>query len=155
MPMITFSEKDIKRSTIVVPAWYRVKIETVGEEPAKAAEGKGPSMNYPVEGIILFNGDNGDPTFEGVPINWMFNSKAIGFAVPFLKSFGVEIQAGQRFDLKAAENLILDVFVENGSFNNRLKNEVNHKYRAPLQNVTRAELTPLVTFNSPATNEQK
>ena len=135
MATISFSERDLMRGKNVTPAWYRVKIETVGEAPAKASE-KGPSTNYPVEGTILFNGDTGDTAFKGVPLDWNFNSKAIGFAVGFLAAFGVEVKAGTRFDLKSAEGREIDIFVENDTWQGRLVNRVNHKYRAIRPEVT-------------------
>jgi hypothetical protein len=128
MAVVQFSERDILRGTIIEPAWYRVRIDTVGESAA-ADKGKGASTNYPVEGTILFNGDNGDIKFKNCPIDWNFNSKAVGFAVGFLKAFGVEVAAGQRFDLKSAEGREIDVYVENGTYNNRIVNRVEHKYR--------------------------
>lgn len=137
MSVIQFSDRDLMRGKIVTPGWYRVKIETVGEAPAKASE-KGPSTNYPVEATILFDGDTGDRTFAGVPIDWNFNSKAIGFAVGFLQAFGVEVKSGTRFNLKSAENSELDVYVENDTYQNRLVNRVNHKYRTPKPEVTAA-----------------
>ncbi len=137
MAMIQFSDRDLLRGKIVTPGWYRVKIETVGEAPAKASE-KGPSTNYPVEATILFNGDNGDKEFSGIPLDWNFNSKAIGFAVGFLAAFGVEVKSGMRFDLKASEGRELDVYVENDTWQNRLVNRVNHKYRAPRADVQAA-----------------
>jgi len=137
MPIVTFSNRDILRSTLCTPAWYRVRIETVGEAPAKASD-KGPSTNYPVEGTILFNGDNGDTQFAGVPLDWNFNSKAIGFAVGFLQAFGVEVKDGTRFDLKSAEGKEVDVFVENGEYQGRILNRVNHKYRTIRPEVTAA-----------------
>lgn len=135
MPVISFSDRDLLRGKIVTPAWYRVTISNVGEAPAKQSE-KGPSTNYPVEATILFNGDTGDTEFKGVPLDWNFNSKAIGFAVGFLQSFGVNVQAGTRFDLKSAEGREVDVFVENDTYQGRLVNRVNHKYRAPRAEVT-------------------
>lgn len=137
MPVVSFGQRDLLRGKIVIPGWYRIKVESVGEQPAKASD-KGPSTNYPVEGTIMFNGDNGSREFEGVPIDWMFNSKAIGFAVGFLQAFGVEVSAGTRFDLKSAENRELDVFVENDTYQGRLVNRVNHKYRAPRPDVVAA-----------------
>lgn len=130
MPQVEFTNRDLLRSTIVEPAWYRVRIETVGEAPAKQSE-KGPSTNYPIEGTVLFNGDNGDTKYAGVPIDWNFNSKAMGFAVGFLKAFGVEPQAGVKIELKSAEGRELDVFIENDTWQNRPKNQINHKYRMP------------------------
>ena len=138
MAIIQFGERDLLRGRIVTPGWYRMHIESVGEAPAKPSE-KGPSTNYPVEGTILFNGDTGDREFAGVPIDWNFNSKAIGFAVGFLESFGVKVTAGTRFDLKSAEGRDLDVFVENDTWQNRPVNRVNHKYREPRTDVTPVE----------------
>lgn len=127
-PIISFSERDMMQGRIVEPAWYRMRINSVGEAPAKVSE-KGPSTNYPVEGTILFNGDNGSQEFAGTPVTWNFNSKAIGFAVGFLKAFGVDVKPNVRMDLKAAEGQELDVFVENDTWQGRLVNRVNHKYR--------------------------
>jgi len=137
MPVISFSDRDLMRGKIVTPGWFRVKIESIGEAPAKQSE-KGPSTNYPVEATILFNGDNGDTGFKAVPLDWNFNSKAIGFAVGFLQSFGVDVKAGTRFDLKSAEGREVDVFVENDTWQGRLVNRVNHKYRTPRLEVTAA-----------------
>jgi hypothetical protein len=129
-PVITFSDRDMNRGKVVPPAWYRMRIDSVGEAPAKASD-KGPSTNYPVEGTILFNADNGDKQYADTPVDWNFNSKAIGFAVGFLQAFGVEVKSGTRFDLKSAEGRELDVFVENDTYQGRVINRVNHKYRAP------------------------
>jgi len=134
MPTISFGDRDLLRGKLVTPGWYRVKIESVGEAPAKQSE-KGPSTNYPVEGTIIFNGDTGDKEFAGVPLDWNFNSKAIGFAVGFLQAFGVEVKAGTKFDLASAAGRELDVFVENGEYQGRMLNRVNHKYRAPREDV--------------------
>ena len=128
MPMIEFSERDLRRGVVYTPAWYTVRIESIGEAPAKASE-KGPSTNYPVEATILRNADNGDEAFAGSPLDWNFNSKAIGFAVGFLKAFDVDVKAGQRFDLNAAAGQEVDVYVENDTYNGRLVNRVNHQYR--------------------------
>lgn len=127
MPIITFSEKDLLRGKPVTPAWYRCRIDSIGEGPSK----DGNSTNYPVEATILFNADNGDKEFQGVPLDWNFNSKAIGFAVGFLAAFQVEVSAGKRFELASATGKELDIFVENDTFQGRLVNRVNHKYRAP------------------------
>lgn len=137
MPFVEFGQRDLLRGKLVDPGWYRVKIESIGESPAKQSE-KGPSTNYPVEASILFNGDTGDKTFTGVPIDWNFNSKAIGFAVGFLQAFGVEVKAGTRFDLKSAEGREIDVYVENDTYQNRSVNRVNHKYRPVRADVSAA-----------------
>lgn len=134
MPMIEYGKKDILRGQVITPAWYRVRIEHVGEAPTNGP--KGPSTNYPVEGTILFEGDNGDTKYAGFPLEWNFNSKAIGFSVGFLASFGVEVVEGKRFDLNAAAGRELDVYVENGEWQGRIVNRVNHKYRPANTQVT-------------------
>lgn len=135
MPVVSFSDRDLLRGRVITPDWYRVRIDSVGEAPAKASE-KGPSTNYPVEGTILFNGETGAIEFRNTPIDWNFNSKAIGFAVGFLKSFGVDVKPNTRFDLKSAEGLELDVYIENDTYQGRLVNRVNHKYRPVRPEVT-------------------
>lgn len=135
MPVISFSTRDLMRGKIITPGWYRVKVDSVGEAPAKDS-GKGPSTNYPVECTILFNGDNGSIEFAGVPIDYNFNSKALGFAVGFLQALGVDVKAGTRFDLKAAEGMEIDIFIENDTYQNRLVNRVTHKYRVVHPEVT-------------------
>lgn len=135
--IITFTDKELLRGKIVTPGWYRVHIDSVGEAPAKDS-GKGPSTNYPVEATIMFNGDDGTTEFAGVPLTWNFNSKAISFSVGFLESLGVEVKAGTRFNLKAAENEVLDVYVRNDTWQNRLVNRVNHEYRKIRPEVTAA-----------------
>jgi len=135
MPVIQFSDRDLLRGKLITPGWYRVIVNSVGEAPAKQSD-KGPSANYPVEATILFHGDTGDKEFSGCPVDWNFNSKAIGFAVGFLQAFGVEVKSGTRFDLKSAEGREVDVFVENDTYQNRMVNRVNHKYRPVKPEVT-------------------
>ena len=127
MPVVQFSQRDINRGRIIDPAWYRVRIDTIGEVPTTTA--KGPSINYPVEAVILFNGDTGAKDFTDCPIDWTFNSKAIGFAVGLLKALGVEVTPDKRFELKSCEGREVDVYIENDTYQNRLVNKMNHKYR--------------------------
>ena len=134
MPTVEFGQRDILRGKTVEPAWYRVRIENIGEALSKDQG----STNFPVEGTILFNGDTGSTRFQGVPLDWNFNSKAIGFAVGFLAAFGVEVKPGKRFELGNANGKDLDVFVENDTWQGRVVNRVNHKYRAPKSDVTPA-----------------
>ena len=125
MPMIQFSDRDLLRGKIVEPAWYLVNITNIGEAPSK----DGGSTNYPVEGTIVKNAETGAEDFAGVPLDWNFNSKAIGFAVGFLAAFGVDVKAGARFDLANAVGRQIEVFVENDTWQGRMVNRVNHKYR--------------------------
>jgi len=114
------------RGKIVEPAWYVVTINNIGEAPSK----DGGSTNYPVEAVIVKNADNGSEEFAGVPLDWNFNSKALGFARGFLESFGVSPQSGQRYELSNTVGKQVEVFIETGEWQGRMKNQVSHKYRA-------------------------
>lgn len=127
MPIIQFGDRDILRGTTLDPAWYRVRIDSIGEALSKDRG----STNYPVEGTVLFNSENGDTKFANVPLDWNFNSKAIGFATGFLRAFGMEPKSGQRVELADTVGHEVDVYVENGEYNGRIVNRVNHKYRTP------------------------
>jgi hypothetical protein len=124
MPIIQVNEKDILRSTIVEPAWYEVLIGNIGEKLSK----DGGSTNYPFEYTIVKNADTGDTKFAGVPLEGQFNSKAIGFALGLLKALGEEIVPG-RFNLSNAEGKRVEVFVKNGEWQGRQKNDVTDQYR--------------------------
>jgi len=125
MTMLSFSERDLKRGTVVEPAWYRVRIEDVGEKLAK----NGQSTNYEMDATIIMNADNGSTTFKDVPVSWMFNSKAPGFAKGFFQAFGVELKADTRYDLKASIGREVEMFIGNKLYEGRTVNEFNHQYR--------------------------
>jgi hypothetical protein len=128
MPQVEFSDRELLRGTIVEPAWYRVYVEGVGEgTPSK----DGKSTNFGAEGTILFNGDTGATNFRNVPIDWNFNSKAMGFAVGFLKAFGVDLAPRTRYELNSAAGKEIDIYIDNRMFEGRTLNNVSHKYRAP------------------------
>lgn len=127
MTVVSFTAQDLLRGKIVEPAWYRMKIDTISSALSKDQG----STNHKVEGTIIRNADNGSEEYQGVPVIWNFNSKAIGFTKGFFEALGVAVEADKRYDLKAAEGEVIDVFVENGVFEGRPKNEVNHKYRKP------------------------
>lgn len=127
MPIIQPSEKDLLMGKVVEPAWYRLRIDTIGEAPS----GDGGSTNYPVDGTIVRNADNGSTDFAGVPIRWNFNSKFISPAFTFLECLGVTVEAGKRYDLASAQGMEIDVYVENVEWKGRILNRVNHKYRKP------------------------
>lgn len=130
MPMITVTSRDILKGKIVEPAWYRVKIEEVGEKTAKS----GLSQFFPCEGTILFNADNGSTEFAGVPTpqGWGFSELAPGFVIGFLKACGANVgDEGGRFELSDAVGKEIDVFIENGQYEGRTVNKINHQYRTP------------------------
>ena len=125
MPIISFSDRDLLRGKVIEPAWYLVNIDNIGEAPSK----DGGSTNYPVEATIIKNADNGSEEFKGAPLDWNFNSKAIGFAKGFLESLGVDLKSGARYELTSAVGKQIEVFVENDTWQGRMVNRVNHKYR--------------------------
>lgn len=127
MPMVEFSERDLLRGKIVEPAWYRVHIDEIDAEGQLSKDQK--STNYNVEATILFNGDTGDTTFRGVPLTWNFNSKAMGFSRGLFEALGVELRAGERYRLEAAQGREVDVYVKNEPYQGRILNKVNHDYR--------------------------
>ena len=126
-PMVEFTESDLLRNKIVTPAWYRMELGLVSEwSPSKDAQ----SNNCTVEATILRNADNGDEEFAGVPVTIQFNDKpkARGFMEGFLRALGVDVQPG-RYNLAAANGKQLDCYVENTTFEGRILNKINHKYR--------------------------
>jgi hypothetical protein len=131
MPIVEFSESDLLRNKVVVPAWYRLNLGLVSEwSPTKDKE----SNNCIVQAVIVHNADNGDTEFAGVPIDLQFNDKpkARGFIEGFLRALGVDVVPG-RYDLGAASGKQIDAFIENESYEGRIRNRCNHKYRVMKQ----------------------
>lgn len=140
MGIITITERDIKASIIVTPAWYRVRIDATNEKTAKS----GTSQNHFMEGTVLFDGDTGDTKFAGVPTpkSWLFNEGYIALAVGFLEVCGANVGGkGGRFNLEDAVGKEIDIFIENDLYDGRTVNKINHKYRKPNPNVTAVETT--------------
>lgn len=127
MPIVEFSESDLLRNKVVTPAWYRMVLGMVSEwTPSKDQQ----SNNCTVEAVIEFNADNGDQEFHGVPITLQFNDKpkARGFIEGFLRALGVDVSAG-RYDLGAAAGKAIDAYIENDTYQGRILNRCNHRYR--------------------------
>ncbi len=127
MPVIGFDQEDFLRGKIVAPAWYVMDIKEIGEKPAA----NGESTNYPCEGRIVCNDDDGSTDFAGVPVTWNFNSKYKSAVIAFLSAMGQELAPGQRVELKAAEGRKVAVYVDNKTYEGRILNNVNHQYRSP------------------------
>ena len=128
MAIFTFSESDLLRNKIVEPGWYVLDIQAHRDwTPTKA----GDSNNCHYETVIEKNADNGSTDFAGIPIELMFNDKpkARGFIEGFLRGLGVDIQYGARYDGNAAVGKKVEAFVENETYEGRIRNRVNHKYR--------------------------
>lgn len=126
MPIIQFSKKDIKRGIIVDPAWYRCVIDETGEKLTKA----GDSTNYLMSATVMRNADNGEEKFAGVPLDWNFNTKGLGFMVKFVEALGEEVTEESRFELNESVGRELDIYIKTGMWEGRPKNEPD-QYRVP------------------------
>ena len=128
MTVVSFSDSDLLRNKIVEPAWYVLNIQ---EHRTWTPTKDGQSNNCHFDCVVVKNADNGNEDFAGVPIILQFNDKpgARGFIEGFLRGLGVEVVAKQRYDLNSAVGKNIEAFVENDTFNGRIINRVNHKYR--------------------------
>jgi hypothetical protein len=129
--VFSLSKKDVMGGKVYPPSWYRVHIDDVTTSPSKNVEK--PSTNITYSGTILFDADSGDKEFADHPATWLFNSRALGFTKGFLVSLGVpesDITEDKRFDFKAAIGKDIDIYIENDTYEGRLVNRINHKYRA-------------------------
>lgn len=129
------SKKDLISGKVYDPGWYRVRVDSFSQAPSKNLEK--PSTNFTYQGTILFNADTGDKKYEDHPLTWMFNSRAIGFTKGFLVGLGIpesDITEDKRWTFESALGKELDIFIENDTYDGRLVNRVNHKYRTPRDN---------------------
>lgn len=129
MPIVEFSDRDLRRGTVVDPSWYRVHIEEIDAEGSPSKDGK--STNYNAEGTILFDADTGDEKFKGVPITWNFNSKAMGFTRGLFEACGLELKSHERYRLEACAGHEIDLYIGNKPYQGRILNDINHQYRKP------------------------
>ena len=128
MPLVEFTESDLLRNKVISPSWYTLELGLVSEwSPTKNQD----SNNCTIEAVVIQNADNGDKEFAGVPITLQFNDKpkARGFMEGFLRGLGVDVVPG-RYDLAAASGKTIDAFIENETYEGRIRNRCNHKYRA-------------------------
>jgi hypothetical protein len=128
MAIFEFTDSDLMRNKVVEPAWYVLDIQGHRDwTPSKA----GDSNNCFFECVIEKNADNGDTTYAGVPVEVMLNDKpkARGFIEAWLRGLGVDVQSKQRYNGEAAVGRKIEAFIENDTYNGRLVNKINHKYR--------------------------
>lgn len=125
---ISFSESDMLRNKVVEPAWYVLSID--GHRTWSPTK-DGQSNNCHMECTIEKNADTGATDFTGVPIELQFNDKpkAKGFIEGYLRGLGVDIQANARYTLDSSVGRKIEAFIENDTYNGRLINKCNHKYR--------------------------
>ena len=128
MTVISFSDSDLLRNKVVEPAWYVLDIQ--GHRTWTPTK-DGQSNNCHMECVIVKNADNGSDDYAGVPIELQFNDKprARSFIEGFLRGLGIDIQSNTRYDLNNAVGQKIEAFIENDTYNGRLVNRCNHKYR--------------------------
>lgn len=125
---IEFSQRDIDRSKLITPGYYRVRIESVKKQLSKA----GDSTNFVLEGTVLKNADNGSEEFAGLPTPyWNFNSRAPGFFIGLLTAIGVAPEPGKRYDPSGLSGKEVEIMISNELYEGRMINKVPHQYRAP------------------------
>lgn len=127
MPLVEFTDSDLLRNKLVEPGWYQIDLGQFTEwTPAKS----GTSNNCTCEGVVVCNDDNGSTDFAGVPVTIQFNDspKARGFMEGFLRANGVTVEA-KRYDLAAANGRRIVAYIENETWEGRMRNRINHKYR--------------------------
>ena len=131
--LVEWKPKDIKRSTILTPGWYHLKVEGYTEKLAKSQK----TTNGLVEFIVLKNVDTGDEDeCADVPVFFNFNSGAPGFMVNFAnalaESVDEEVAAGGRFQLSEAAVMgkEVEVFIGNRTQENgQVQNDVSAMFR--------------------------
>lgn len=132
MPIVQFSAQDLLSTKILIPGWYVVRIDSVGEKPSS---GDNPSTTklFPISGTVIRNAENGSEEFAGcpTPYGWSFNDNpgAAGIMIGFLMALGYKPEKDQRIDLKAAEGKELEIFIENGTWEGRVVNRIGTKFR--------------------------
>lgn len=115
MAKITITQDDINRSKVVDPGWYNVEVMSVTDSQAKS-DG---SLNTTVELKII------DGTFKGAIVYRLYNEKAPGLAIPFLKALGASInEDGGTFDLALAVGKRVKAFIKNEDYQGITRNRV-------------------------------
>jgi len=116
MPVINISREDILKSKVFDPGWYATEVIGVDEKESKA----GDSTNYTVEFKVITG------IYKDASLYRLFNTKGMGFAVPFLTALGVSIgDQGQSFELNATIGRRLKVHCSNRSYEGKTRNDVD------------------------------
>lgn len=108
---VTFTSKGLKRGTLVnQPGWYQVKIERTEVALTKAKD----SNNYIIHGEIV---GGPDPRMVGVPVQRMYNEKAIEMSQDFFAALGAEVKEGA-FDFSAANGQVVEAMITRATSTN-------------------------------------
>lgn len=115
MAQFRLSQDDINRTKLVDPnLWYDLRIEKVYDEPSS----KGDSTNTKVDCRVV-----GSP-FDGMVVTAIFNEKAPGTIIPFVKAFGVEVEADASYDPKAFEGRMVRGFITHREWKDKNYNNI-------------------------------
>ena len=111
------SPQDVKRSKIVRPGWYLVKVTEV--KPEKAKDGQSTNIVVDLEGM--------EGEAMGVPFRYWISEKAPGLAVPIIKAFGGKVteDEGSDFDFETIKGKTVRVEIVTDKFQGRPQNKVN------------------------------
>ena len=120
MIKISLTPQEIKRGKLIEnPGWYGAEISEVLTKPSKGDK----STNY----WVYFKGLTGE--VKDMQFFRLFNEKALGFIVPFLKAAGVEVneETGevQNFDLQALIGRKIKLFIKVGDNQGTPVNQVD------------------------------
>jgi len=118
MALLSISETDVLRGTILTPGWYTVNIQEVEERPSR---GDG-SIFWKMSSIIT-EGEQ-----KGVPVTFGFSEKAPSFAIPFVEAISGQPASAGDVDLNNAQGKNLEIYITNGLYNDKPTNEVK-QYR--------------------------
>lgn len=115
MPRVRVSQEDINRNRLLdAGSWYPVEILNIYDEQSS----KGDSMNTIVDMKVISG------AFTGAFLRRVFNEKAPGMMIPFLKVFVGEVLPDQDYDLDALTGRQLKVFVKHREWNGQMFNDV-------------------------------
>lgn len=117
MPLVAITPEDVLKAKIVKPDWYEaviLKCETVLNKNKDAD-------NY-VTDFKLVGGE-----FDGVVITVYFSEKAVAFMIPLFEAIAKKKidPKGAELDTDKLKDKRVQVHVINGTFNNRVQNNID------------------------------
>lgn len=123
MPEVNLTEEDVKRGTLVNPAWYICEFISIAEKPSK----NGDSITTHL-GLKIIGDERGlDTPFRGVPVTDYVSEKAPGKWKPIIEAIYKEnVKPGKSYPM-TAEVLVgkrVGVFIGNDQYNNQMVNRV-------------------------------
>ena len=117
MPVVNFTEEDIKSSYLVQnPDWYVYEITKITEKPARS---DGSPNNW-----ITFKGQTGE--MKGVLVTKCYSSKAGWALIPLVKACngGKDVTAETEFELNDLVGVRVQGMTRRGDFNGSVVNDL-------------------------------